>query len=56
MGPYIRWSTDEYKFFLLLPVFAASPDGEPPKQAKYLYNTQQQDIQYSSQQVNLKQF
>jgi hypothetical protein len=29
--------TDEYKsfIFLLLPVLAASPGGEPPKQAEY---------------------
>jgi hypothetical protein len=33
--PYIHWLADEYRNFLLLPVLAASPDGEPPKEAKY---------------------
>jgi hypothetical protein len=38
MGPYIHGLTDEYRsfIFLLLPILAASPNGEPPKQAEYI--------------------
>jgi hypothetical protein len=37
VGPYIHQLTNKYMIFifLLLPVLAVSPDGEPPKQAKY---------------------
>jgi hypothetical protein len=32
-SPYIHQLTDKFSYFLLLPILAATPDGEPSKQS-----------------------